>query len=1005
MQTSGTQNLNNRGIAKTAISAGWTQVRFQNTDYYNYPVYGLVSNQILTYRLKALPGQTGAKYLWLQNKPASTLYYRHPAFDLISEVAKADGVLYLANGEPSVLAYVAAGLYNVISWFGEGSVPASLVDDLQSLGVKEVRYAADKDEAGRKSAAKVRDKLQGSGIVFQALDWGNAVAARGDANDLWISCEFDTVQFQQTLKLLSPLILPESVETPVRRFNASDFNHHQADLIASVSSRLGISGFRANGWSIRNIISPFRDEKHPSAAFNRQTGVLYDFGSGESYSLRVVAERLGIDCHLDFPQKQSQKPRSSAALKPAIPLIEPFNPPAKEIQYRWTSDLALEEIMPHRTLLLRAPMATGKTELVKRLINHLSSQPSERAVRILYINHLKSLTANAAARLNLEQYDAIPAEFLPSAAHIAISYNSLHKLRHADGSLPVYDLVVVDECEQVQPYIGASTFRPGEALRNYEMLRELCASAKQVLFMDAHAGQINADWLNKVRGDCQVIVNTWRPEHGIMTMYQTPAAVVEQALRLIDLNEGCVVIPTNSRKFSETLYHYLKEYYGNEAILLVNSENSESPAVQYITLHINEELPRLRALICSPSYSTGLDVTASVRGVCGIFFQQPTLPSDNLQMMGRYRNAQEHHVYMQACERHLITDADTLFKHELNQMLRTSQAAVFQQYNLALHPRQIEILKLQSRYEAYRNRQQQNSLAAFRQLAEHEGYILTDHEGRASKIAEQLKASREAVENQRKTHILVANPVTHDELKIHRLNGTINTEIRAGYERFLIEDTTGIDINSTLYDDFHKPSSRQALRRFTDLQVNRKHLQERDREQAQIQTLIRHRSHYTESHDLVTVLLRLIWNNDVLFNLSDFAEELTESTIEERCGEFIRANIGRIQRVIDYRYDLSIETLAVVRRILKSVGLFIAGRQVMIEHKRFYVYRLDELQLEKMQIYATARLNYLEKTITQNTREYTIESRVLRSKLSSTQLSDVFRPPDQCETLPAITPG
>src|SRR5262249_5410101 len=158
-------HLFRRGIDTTAMSAGWSHVSYRGAQYYRYPVYAPDADVIVAYRMKALPGQTGAKYLWVDSKPAGAVEYRHPGVKLRAAVAAAGGVLWIANGDPSVLAYAAGGVANALSWFGEGSVPPTLAQDLQRLGVREVRYPADKDDAGRKSAAKVLDALYGTDIM------------------------------------------------------------------------------------------------------------------------------------------------------------------------------------------------------------------------------------------------------------------------------------------------------------------------------------------------------------------------------------------------------------------------------------------------------------------------------------------------------------------------------------------------------------------------------------------------------------------------------------------------------------------------------------------------------------------------------------------------------------------------------------------------------------------------------------------------------------------------
>lgn len=326
MTAAAQSKLQERGIFTAALSTGWTFYSYKNQPGWRYPVYDVFSGTRLAWRWKALDSRATPKYVWLTDKNAACKFYTNS--HLRQAIQAAGGVLYIANGEPSVLAYIAAGVPNVLSWFGETSVPATLAADLQRLGVREVRYPADKDETGRKSALKVRELLTGSGILFKPLAFDDDVPDKGDANDLWRACGFAAAEFQRRLAGLAALILPEpsshlfmSGERDISRLYSVGVTETRGeinpDLINAIAARLGVTGFRANGWSSRNVLSPFREEKRPSAAFNRNSGVLHDFGTGESYSVREVAEQLQIDWWAYQPPRPpvSRRPPSSTPRK------------------------------------------------------------------------------------------------------------------------------------------------------------------------------------------------------------------------------------------------------------------------------------------------------------------------------------------------------------------------------------------------------------------------------------------------------------------------------------------------------------------------------------------------------------------------------------------------------------------------------------------------------------------------------------------------------------------
>jgi hypothetical protein len=311
-----TQWLNRRGILDAGLYMGWQP--HQNGA--KYPVFNPVSGDIESSRWKAAPGQGGAKYTWLGEKGAAKYY---AAIGLPDAIAAADGLLYIANGEPSVLVFRSVGMKNVLSWFGEGSIPDTLPKDLLSWGVSRVIYLPDNDFAGYQAAIKLRDVLQGSGIDYEFKTWGlsqvdlihvnkqsgkqtpyiacDDIPEKSDANDYWQLVNFDTARFIDRLHQALTLRLPEPKPKQLSSANASDDETPQG-LIEAIANRLGITGWKDNGWSSKHVSSPFREDKHPSFSLNRHSGVGIDWGDNRAtYSPVQIAEASGVDWTRYYP--------------------------------------------------------------------------------------------------------------------------------------------------------------------------------------------------------------------------------------------------------------------------------------------------------------------------------------------------------------------------------------------------------------------------------------------------------------------------------------------------------------------------------------------------------------------------------------------------------------------------------------------------------------------------------------------------------------------------------
>ena len=186
--------LQARGILEQAIAHGW----FEYGGGWKYLLYTEDGQVPKTRywrwkRFKEVPGKP--KYLWIPNKSPTLGYYHAPNRVLRDEVAKRDNVLYVANGEPSALAFRSAGLHNVVCWFGEKNIPPSLVQDCRNWGVKEVINFPDADDTGAAASHKLLRRFSGSKITYTAYSLPTTMRSKSDINDVWRDTRFHPQSF------------------------------------------------------------------------------------------------------------------------------------------------------------------------------------------------------------------------------------------------------------------------------------------------------------------------------------------------------------------------------------------------------------------------------------------------------------------------------------------------------------------------------------------------------------------------------------------------------------------------------------------------------------------------------------------------------------------------------------------------------------------------------------------------------------------------------------------
>lgn len=292
-RTSKQGQLHTLGISTTAKAALWVQ----HGRFWRYPTYH-ADESFACWRYKNTDSAALPKYKWQPDAPRPD-YYLLPG--TLAAIQNDDGRLYIANGEKSVLAYRAAGINNVLSWFGETNVPHRLRDDLEAWGVQTVIYPVDKDATGHKSGHKVHDLLYDSEIDCQIMGWGEDVPDKGDAVDQWVAVKFDAAAFRERLDSLQPITYPTPENPLYEPFRPNwqpdntdaEWERVEAAAVQQLLSHLGITRFNRAGWATKNILATWRGEQTPSVTLN-QSGWGYDHATGENIPPSRIAAAYGI---------------------------------------------------------------------------------------------------------------------------------------------------------------------------------------------------------------------------------------------------------------------------------------------------------------------------------------------------------------------------------------------------------------------------------------------------------------------------------------------------------------------------------------------------------------------------------------------------------------------------------------------------------------------------------------------------------------------------------------
>lgn len=303
------ESLEARGIAAQALLAGWTE----QENYWRYSVIN-PQGETIAEREKRFPfadtTKHKAKVRWHPSKPTNPDSEWYILGDTIQAIQSANGVCYLANGEPAMLSYRAAGILNAIATtLSEIAVPKNLLAYLRLIGVNHLIYIVDKDAAGLRSAVNWRDALAGSGIHLTILVWPDSLPEKADSNDAWITAKFDSKTFFEILDSCYTPDLPLLETKVVKPYVATEFD--KSSLVAALHNAMSNAGklerkIYQGTW--QECHCPFHEDDKASAGFNIENGVINCMGRcGKTFSSKEVAIHFGIDWKSFYPKREGKK--------------------------------------------------------------------------------------------------------------------------------------------------------------------------------------------------------------------------------------------------------------------------------------------------------------------------------------------------------------------------------------------------------------------------------------------------------------------------------------------------------------------------------------------------------------------------------------------------------------------------------------------------------------------------------------------------------------------------
>lgn len=333
-------------------------------------------------------------------------------------------------------------------------------------------------------------------------------------------------------------------------------------------------------------------------------------------------------------------------------------------------------------VLIRSPKGSGKTEWLKYIVEEAKKQRRS----VLLIGHRQNLIITTAKRLGLMPYiqmredpettRSVLASVDPTP-HYAVCVDSLSKL--LDATKRPYDIVIIDEVEQVTAHLTAETLRDRrrDAL---VYLQFYLRKAKKIYCLDADLNSVSVAAMADVLGaDRQrtalLVANEWTEKRGSVQLYRSDKHLAQVLREHLASGRRCFVC-SNSKALVTELKLSLQDLLGAEKrFFLITSDESKSVEAQEFLNSLPESMLQYDCVLVSPAVGTGVDITfadgeSKVDSVFGFFRSRVTTHFDIDQQLCRVRRPSEVHVWIEPATFSFETDRDVLREEYLQAMHR-----------------------------------------------------------------------------------------------------------------------------------------------------------------------------------------------------------------------------------------------------------------------------------------------------------------------------------------------
>jgi putative DNA primase/helicase len=505
---------------------------------------------------------------------------------------------------------------------------------------------------------------------------------------------------------------------------------------------------------------------------------------------------------------------------------------------------------------------SGKTLNMAEVVK-LAKLYESQGLRVGYISHRVSLSANSSARLGLENYQDLKTHDMPDVKNMAIVANSLAKWHFATYYEDA-DVLFIDEFKQVLEHIAVGTFDNRDRAKVLATIKKAIQSAKLVICADADLQQTSLNFLKSCGKPITRIasdISGNAPKVDKPVIHSDTKTIRGEAIHSA-IAGNKLLIHSDTKCETESLKLVLIDSgLSADDILVVNSdtkaEDKEALFLKNPDAYLAQYQPRV--VLASPTIGSGFSIEKNYFDDVYMLLTGILTPTDIMQMSARYRPAKR--LFMGFEDKNNRPDQTTEESKLLGDMLidrrlRLSIDPTTDKLTIDVKASELDTLryKILMQQEESRKDYANKTLLCF--IAK--GHIVKMLDSEIiddTSYQRESKAAKKIVKERRIDAIIHADVIDEQQAEQHEKNAN-KTKLKEKLELARFKITEQLAIKTLNHEDvkFWQDKGLKKIHLFETLQANEQTCIAFDQQQAMTQSNISLRTKALEKHRIYTMI-------------------------------------------------------------------------------------------------------------------------------------------------------